>query len=75
MSQSNAVEQLASSFHRSILGALLALVGIVGIGLLRRTNFQFGTTENLLLGVVGIALAGGAVIWIGYLFVEGFREQ
>ncbi|WIV66505.1 hypothetical protein [Natrialbaceae archaeon AArc-T1-2] len=62
---------LASSLHRSILGALLAIVGIVGLGM----ALEWLPDDNVVAGVVGLAIAVGAAVWIASLFLEGLRER
>ncbi|WP_255192730.1 hypothetical protein [Natronobeatus ordinarius] len=60
-----------SSIHRSILGALLAIAGLIGL------SWALGAIYggSLLLGVAGIAVVGIAACWIIYLFVEGLQER
>ncbi|WMT10306.1 hypothetical protein NP511_22180 (plasmid) [Natrinema thermotolerans] len=60
-----------ASIHRSILGALLAIAGIVGLAWVREAL----TGGYLLFGIVGIVVAGIAVYWIYYLFMEGLQER
>lgn len=63
--------QFVSSIHRTLLGALLAVVGLVGIGGLRA-----GVTDgNLPIGTGGLVLTVIAAVWIASLFLEGVRER
>ncbi|WP_152421386.1 hypothetical protein [Natronococcus amylolyticus] len=63
--------KFVASIHRSILGALLAIAGIVGLA----GVMEAVTGGHLLFGVVGIVVAGIAVYWIYYLFMEGLQER
>ncbi|MDG5759507.1 hypothetical protein QA600_09160 [Natronococcus sp. A-GB1] len=60
-----------ASIHRSILGALLAIAGIVGLA----GVMEALTGGHLLFGIVGIVVAGVAAYWIYYLFMEGLQER
>lgn len=64
-------EKFIASIHRSILGALLAIAGIVGLA----GVMEALTGGYLLFGLVGIGVAGIAVCWIYYLFMEGLQER
>ncbi|MFB6194851.1 MAG: hypothetical protein ABEI80_01665 [Haloplanus sp.] len=66
----SATEELAASLHRGILGALLAIVGLGGLGLARRL-----LVGEYLTGAVGAAVALGAGYWILSLFRDGLRER
>lgn len=63
--------KFVSAVHRSVLGALLAIAGLIGL------SWAFGIIHggSLLLGVVGLAVVGIATYWISHLFVEGLRER
>ena len=64
-------EQFVSSIHRTLLGVLLAVVGLVGLGALRA-----GVTDGTLpLGIGGLVLTVLAAVWIASLFLEGLRER
>lgn len=64
------MQQFASSLHRGILGLLLAIVGILGIGMGRRL-----LVGDYLIGIFGVILAVGAGYWILSLFLDGLRER
>ncbi|QSX00578.1 hypothetical protein [Haloterrigena alkaliphila] len=64
-------ETFVASLHRTILGALLAAAGLVGIGGVREAI----SDGSVLYGVLGVALAGVAAYWIFDLFVDGLRER
>lgn len=61
-------EKFFSSLHRSLLGYLLALVGLAGFGLVTQS-------DSLLSGIAGVVVVGTAGCWIGYLFIDGLRER
>ncbi|QLD88927.1 hypothetical protein HWV07_07745 [Natronomonas salina] len=69
-SDTSGVDDLASSLHRTALGTLLAIVGILGVGLARRLP-----DGDYLIGLLGVVLALGAVVWISSLLGEGLRER
>ena len=62
---------LASSLHRSILGVLLAIAGMIGLGWV----LEAVSGGSLLFGAVGIVVAVIAGYWIAALFVEGVGER
>lgn len=70
MTAQSSTESLVASTHRAILGGLLSIFAIIGIGWVIRA-FPSG---NYVLGLVAVLLAVGATSWIGYLFLEGYRE-
>ncbi|SEK30748.1 hypothetical protein [Haloferax larsenii] len=61
--------QFASALQRGILGTLLAIVAILGFGLLRGL-----ATGKLLWGSFGLILFVGAGYGIITLFLEGYDE-
>ncbi|MDQ2052289.1 hypothetical protein RBH26_17590 [Natronolimnohabitans sp. A-GB9] len=63
--------KLASSLHRSILGALLAIAGLIGLGWV----IEAIAGGSPLFGALGLVIAGFAAFWIVSLFVEGTRER
>ena len=69
MSSTSSTETLAASTHRAILGGLLAIFAIFGIG----WGIRAFPSGNYILGAVAALLAIGAMSWIGYLFMEGYR--
>ncbi|AHG01072.1 hypothetical protein HALLA_15370 [Halostagnicola larsenii XH-48] len=60
-----------SAIHRSILGVLLAIAGLIGL------SWAVGAIYggSVLLGLGGIVIAVITFYWIFYLFVEGLRER
>jgi hypothetical protein len=70
MSALSSTESLVSSTHRAILGGLLSIFAIIGIGWVIRAI----PSGNYVVGLAAVLLAVGAASWIGYLFVEGYRE-
>jgi hypothetical protein len=60
-----------ASIHRSILGALLAIAGIIGLA----GVMEALTGGHVLFGIVGIVVAAIAAYWIYYLFIEGLQER
>ncbi|MFB6068755.1 MAG: hypothetical protein ABEJ90_02395 [Halobacterium sp.] len=67
----SALDALAASFHRSVLGGLLALVALVALGWsMRRLN-----AGDIVVAAAGGLVAAGAVSWILSLFLEGLRER
>lgn len=68
-SEESSTDALAASLHRSILGVLLAILALVGL------SIAVNADGNLLMAVAGAVAAVGAVLWIGWLFVEGYRDS
>lgn len=71
MAEQSSLEALAASLHRSVLGAMLAVVLLVTIGWGVNTLVVHQNPLGLLSLLVGL----GAAYWIGSLFVEGLRER
>ena len=62
--------KLLGSIRRSLLGGLVGILALVLIGVAVRAL----PSGNYLVGGVSGVLAIGAIVWIGYLFVTGYRE-
>ncbi|MBV0925083.1 hypothetical protein KTS45_12840 [Halomicroarcula limicola] len=65
---------LAAALQRSVLGALLAAVALL-VGVYSLDVIQRQDPLLVLAGAVGILVAFGASMWIGYLFVDGYRDR
>jgi len=63
-------DRFASALHRGILGALLAILALLGLGWARRL-----LAGDLLWGALGLLLFLGAGYWIVALFREGLAER
>lgn len=63
------LEDLAAGVHRGVLGALLAVLGIVAAGVARRT-----LPDSPVVGVPAALAAGVALLLMVALLVEGLRE-
>lgn len=66
-----ASDRLISSIHRSILGALLAIVAMIGIA----SAYQGVLIGSIPIVLIGAIIGTAAIAWIGSLFVEGLRES
>ena len=69
-SDSSAVDTLFGSVHRAVLGGLVGIIALVFIGVTMRAV----SSGNYLVGAVSGVLAAGAIAWVGYLFVDGYRD-
>ena len=63
------LDELASGVQRGVLGVLLALLGLVAVGVAR-----VSLPDDLLVGVPAALAAVVAFLLLLALFVEGLRE-
>ncbi|WP_435076511.1 hypothetical protein [Halococcus sp. AFM35] len=69
-SDPSAVDTLFGSVHRAVLGGLVGIIALAFVGLAARAL----SSGNYLVGGSSGVLAAGAIAWVGYLFVDGYRD-
>ena len=67
---SSGSRKLLGSVRRSLLGGLVGILALVLIGVAVRAL----PSGNYLVGGLSGVLAVGAIVWVGYLFVEGYHD-
>ncbi|WP_135304044.1 hypothetical protein [Haloarcula amylovorans] len=68
------LDGLAAALQRAVLGAFLAAVALF-VGTYSLTAIQRQDPMFVIAGAVGILVAFGAAVWLGYLFVDGYRAR